>query len=122
ILVTEKKLDLLKSNKERFQKILKVTKLRAKQGAAKKVDVQQVQVNLNNVLSQISTVQNSIEIARNTLNNNMGLPPSSSITLIDAQHWLEQSPHLKIYPDFDYSNTLSSQLQQTKMELLYYNK
>ncbi len=122
ILVAQKKLSLLQSNKERFEKILDVTELQAKEGAAKKVDVQQVQVNLNNVLSQISTTRNSLEIAINTLKNNIGLGPADSIVLTDTTRWLHQAPSLKSYPEFDYTGTLESQLQKTQIELYDLNK
>ncbi len=122
ILVTKEKIDLLQTNKERFQKVLKVTKLRADHGAAKKTDVQQVKVNLNNVLSQISTERNNLEIAENTLKNNIGLQAMDSIVLTDKDRWLNHSPTLNAYPDFDYSGTLSSQLQKAQMKLYYYNK
>ncbi len=122
ILVAQKKLSLLESNKDRFEKILDVTELQAKEGAAKKVDVQQVQVNLNNVLSQISTTRNSLEIAINTLKNNIGLGPADSIVLTDTSRWLHQAPTLKSYPEFDYSGTLESQLQKTQIKLYDLNK
>lgn len=117
ILVAQKQLNLLKSNQERFEQILKVTTLQAEQGVAKKVDVKQVQVNLNNVLSQISTTENNLEIALNTLKNNIGLNPSDSVVLSDTSKWLNQSPSLAPYPDFNYDNTLSSQLQKVQIEL-----
>lgn len=117
ILVAQKQLNLLESNKARFEQILKVTTLQAEQGVAKKVDVKQVQVNLNNVLSQISTTENNLEIALNTLKNNIGLDAEDSIVLSDTGKWLNQSPSLAPYPEFNYDNTLSAQLQKVQIEL-----
>src|SRR5699024_7335852 len=67
ILITEKQLVLLKQYKIHLKKILNVTKLRAEKLAAQKVDVQQIQVNLTNVLSQIATTNSPLRIAKNTL-------------------------------------------------------
>jgi outer membrane protein TolC len=117
ILVTQRQLSLLDSNKSRFEQILKVTKLQAEQGVAKKVDVKQVQVNLNNVLSQISTTKNNLEIGKNTLKNYMGLQPSDSLILMDTSRWLNQSPSLTPYPAFDYGTTLGGQIQKVQIEL-----
>ena len=122
ILVTEKQLVLLNKNKDRFQKILDVTKLRAEKGAAQKVDVQQVQVNLNNVLSQIATTNSQLRIAKNTLKNDIGLVSTDSITLNDTKKWLGDAPLLRAYPKFNYEQTLASQLQKTKIKLYTYNK
>jgi len=117
IIVAQKQLTLLQSNKARFEQILKVTKLQAEQGVAKKVDVKQVQVNLNNVLSQISTTQNTLDMALNTLKNNIGLNMSDSIVLSDTNRWLNATPSLEPYPDFDYASTLDARLQTVKMDL-----
>ena len=117
IMVAQKQLSLLQSNKERFEQILKVTKLQAEQGVAKKVDVKQVQVNLNNVLSQISTTQNTLDMALNTLKNNIGLSMSDSIVLSDTGRWLNATPSIEPYPDFDYAGTLDGRLQMVQMDL-----
>lgn len=117
IIVAQKQLSLLQSNKERFDQILKVTKLQAEQGVAKKVDVKQVQVNLNNVLSQISTTENTLDMALNTLKNSIGLSMSDSITLADTSRWLNATPSIEPYPDFDYASTLDGRLQTVQMDL-----
>lgn len=117
IMVAQKQLALLQSNKERFEQILKVTKLQAEQGVAKKVDIKQVQVNLNNVLSQISTTENTLEMAQNTLKNNIGLNLTDSIVLSDTSRWLNASPSLDPYPEFDYASTLDGRLQNVQMDL-----
>lgn len=117
IMVAQKQLSLLQSNKARFEQILQVTKLQAEQGVAKKVDVKQVQVNLNNVLSQISTTENTLDMALNTLKNNIGLSMSDSIVLSDTSRWLNASPSIQPYPGFDYASTLDGQLQRIEMDL-----
>ncbi len=122
IIVTQKQLDLLYSNRDRFEKILRVTQLQADQGVAKKVDVKQVQVNLNNVLSQISVAENNLKLAKNTLKNNMGLSQSEDIVLADTARWLNTNPSGKLYAPFDYKNTVSYQLQQAQVNLYDINR
>lgn len=122
IIVSQKQLDLLYSNRERFEKILRVTQLQAEQGVAKKVDVKQVQVNLNNVLSQISVTENNLKLAKNTLKNNMGLPQESDIELTDTARWLNTNPASKLYGPFDYKNTVSYMLQDAQVHLYDINR
>lgn len=122
IIVTQKQLDLLYSNRDRFEKILRVTQLQADQGVAKKVDVKQVQVNLNNVLSQISVAENNLKLAKNTLKNNMGLSQQEDIVLTDTARWLNTNPPGKLYTPFDYKNTVSFQLQQAQVNLYDINR
>lgn len=122
ILTQWEQLKLLKVNKKHFDEILRVTQLRAKEGVAKKVDIKQVQVNLNNTTSQISTLSNNLQIAINTLKNNMGLPPTDSIVLSDTARWLNAKPSIAPYPDFDYAATTSGQLQKMQMTLYDLNR
>lgn len=118
ILVAQKQLELLKENKKRFDKILEVTQLQVQQGVAKKVDIKQVQVNLNNINSQISVVENNVELAKNTLKNNMGINQNDSIYLIDSSRWLNQAPSIKPTPTFDYQSNTNFKIQSIQIDLL----
>lgn len=118
ILVSQRQLSLLLLNRERFGKILSVTQMQADYGVAKKVDVKQVQVNLNNVASQISNLKNQLEIAKNTLKNYMGYEADVEIVFSDSSRWLNQKPSIVPYPGFNYEATLPAQMQLVKMDLL----
>jgi len=122
IIVAQKNLDLLQHNEERLKKVLSVTQLQADQGVAKKIDVKQVQVNLNNVQSQIATLQNNLDLAFNTLKFNMGLPTDQGLQLTDTARWLQEAPSAKLYKEFDYDLTLAAQQQKVQMELLDINR
>lgn len=122
ILVAQRKLELLMHNKTQFEKILKVSQLQAEQGVIKRVDVKQVQVNLNNVLSQISVTQNDLTLASNTLKNNVGLKQDAEITLTDTARWLKTAPAPRIYNPFDYKGTLNYQQQKIQIDLYDINR
>lgn len=118
ILVAQRQLELLNSNKTRFEKILQVTQLQAEQGVVKKVDVKQVQVNLNNVLSQISITQNNLKLAQNNLKNSMGwTDEAADIVLTDTDKWLGNQPQIKLYPNFDYKQTIAFQQQALQLKM-----
>lgn len=119
ILVAQRKLDLLLVNKTQFEKILRLSQLQAEQGVIKKVDVKQVQVNLNNVLSQISTTENNLTLAKNTLKNNMGLSLKADVMLSDTARWLNQNPVPRIYDQFDYKSTVN--YRQQKIQITMYD-
>lgn len=122
LLVAQKSLELLQSNKERLEEILRIVELQSNQGVAKKVDVSQVRVNLNNVLSQISNLENNIAIAESSLKVNMGLDINAPIELTDINTWIENKPTLQEYAAFNYENTLEGKMQQLQMELLDINR
>lgn len=122
IIVSQKQLDLLYNNKERFEKTLRITQLQAEQGVAKKVEVKQVQVNLNNVLAQISVTENNLKLAENTLKNNMGLSQEQDIVITDTARWLNTNPQMKLLGAFNYKQTLGYQQQQIEMSLYDINR
>lgn len=122
VLVTQKQLELLESNKERLEEVLRITKLQEEKGVAKKVDVNQVNVNLNNVVAQISNVQNGLVIVTNILKVNLGINPDDELKLTDTEVWIETKPTLKEYARFNYENTLEGRMQQLQVDLLQINE
>ncbi len=122
IIVTQKQLELLQNNKKQFEKILRVTELQAEQGVAKKVDVKQVQVNLNNVLSAISIAENNLKLAGNTLKNYMGMPQDITLNLTDADHWVKDDVVIKENAEFDFTQTIAYQQQNLQINLYEINK
>lgn len=117
IITFQKQLELLKSNKDRMEKLVKVAQLQADAGIAKKVDVKQVQVNLNNVTAQISVAENNLQVATNSLKNAMGIYDNVEITLTDTAKWLSYKPEPTATPGFRFDNTISYRIQKNQIEL-----
>lgn len=122
IITINKQLELLYANKERFEKILNVTTLQSDLGVAKKVDVKQVQVNLNNVKTQIANLENNLALAENQLKNSMGLPLNASISFQDFDTWTTNNSITMQATKFEYQNTYSFLKQEKQLELLDINK
>lgn len=123
IIITQKQLDLLEDNKERMEKTLAIAQLRAKEGVSKKIDVKQVQVNLNNTESQISVTRNSYELALNTLKFHLGKAMTEELLLSDTAKWLNPKTVLAGgAPGFDYKKTIDYRLNQTQLSLLDINR
>ncbi len=123
IIVAQKQLDLLLDNKARMEKNLGIAELRAQQGVAKKIDIKQVQVNINNIESQISVTRNSLELAVNTLKFNMGIGVNEPIALSDTARWLSPESQVKKSNfEFDYRKTTDFALNQTEITLLDINR
>ncbi len=117
IITAQKQLELLRGNKERIARMLQVAKLQAEAGIAKKVDVKQVEVNLNNVAAQISVAENTMELAMNSLRNAMGVYDERPIVLTDTAKWLGYKPQAAAKVDYRIKNTLSYQIQDKQIEL-----
>lgn len=117
VITIYKQLELLNGNKERTEKLLEVAKLQASAGVAKKVDVKQVQVGLNNVLAQISVVQNNLQLAYNGLKNSMGFYTNDSLVLSDTGRWLQNAPQITTLAEFNAANTTDYKLQEKQIQL-----
>lgn len=118
ILVAKKQLELLESNKDRLERILNVTQLQSDVGVAKKIDVKQVQVNLNNVLSQITLIERNVRLAENTLKFNMGIPQEYQLEIQDESRWLDTKPAPKIHTEFHLESNYDYQMLGKQIELL----
>ncbi len=117
VLVIQKHLQLLQSNKSRTEKLLEVMKLQAQQGVAKKINAKQVEVNLNNINSQISNAENNYTLALNSLKGATGMDLNSMVALSDTARWLQTEQLLPISSDFNYANTTSYKIQEKQLEL-----
>lgn len=120
ILINQRQLDLLDTNRARIARLVQVSNLQAELGVAKKVDAKQVQVQLNNIDAQRSVAANAIVVAQNALNNAMGIfdqaaPP---VRLTDTARWLHVAIPQAATPAFRYNQTLDYQIQDKQIELL----
>lgn len=117
VITIQKQLELLQSNRARIEKLLRISQLQAEGGVAKKVDVKQVQVNLNNVESQISVAESNLQYANNSLKNSMGIFDDVQITLSDTAKWLNYTPQISSIPEFRFRSTIDYQLQERQIQL-----
>lgn len=72
---------LLKQNETRLTKTLPIIKLQYDKGVVKKIDLERVQVNYNNIIANEEIVNTKKELALNNLKYNMALPLDSAITI-----------------------------------------
>jgi outer membrane protein len=69
--------DLLKQNEERLRKTLPILQLQYDKGVIRKIDVDKVQVNYNNITVQQQILSSNKEVAINNLKYNIGMPMDS---------------------------------------------
>ncbi|MEI6946752.1 TolC family protein [Paraflavisolibacter sp. H34] len=84
ILILKEQQKLLDTNEKQYKDLYNITKFRFDKGVAKKVDLDRVQVNLNNISAQKKAVQSGMDVAYNSLKNAMGLPLSDQIVVEDS--------------------------------------
>lgn len=117
VLVIQKQIQLLNDNRTRTEKLYNVTKLQAEQGTGKKINAKQVEVNLNNINSQIANAQSNYAIALNRLKNAMGMEVSANVVLTDTTRWVQNVTATPEAGIFDYASTTAYKIQEKQIEL-----
>lgn len=81
IFVYQEQLELLKINLETYSKQLEIVALKVKKGVALQKDMDKVQVDYNNTLSQIRVAETNIILAENQLKYEMGFPMQTKLEI-----------------------------------------
>jgi len=115
VIVLQERLSLLESNISTTKKVLEVTELQFRNGVAKSVDVKRLQVNSNNLESQIREASLNLEQAYNNLKFYMGMPLENKITLSDTS--LDQVAEALVLPQSGAENRIEYKMAQTNLEL-----
>ncbi len=118
ILISKAQLRLLEHNEEMYDKLLPVIQLQVDKGVTAKVELDKVNVNLNNTLSQITATKNIIAQANNSLKFQMGIyDDGSELVLADTSVLEGVMPEIKKVMAFDYMQQTNYKLQQTTIRL-----
>lgn len=81
VLLVNENEKLLVQNEERLRKTLPIVKLQYDKGVIRKIDVDKVQVNYNNVVTQQQVLTSRKDVAVNNLKYNIGMPLDSTIAI-----------------------------------------
>ncbi|MCC6583739.1 MAG: TolC family protein [Chitinophagales bacterium] len=97
ILLINENEKLLKQNEERLSKTIPIVKLQYDKGVIRKIDVDKVQVNYNNIIAHQQILASNKQVALNNLKYNMGMSLDSVITIdtvyskemVDANNYVD---------------------------------
>jgi len=81
--LTEKSSGLLKSNLNRIEKLITISQIQYEEGLIKKIDVDQLLVNLANIISEQRTLHAALKQQINLLKLYIGIPISTNFYLAD---------------------------------------
>lgn len=81
VIIQKKRLTLLNENETKLKELLRIQKLKLEKGVIQKVDVDRVQVNYNNILSQKIAIETNYTLAINQLKNAMGLDLNKPLSI-----------------------------------------
>lgn len=96
VLVVQEQINLLKTNLESYNRIMKVTQLQYDKGVVKKTDYDRIRVTVNNLNSQMSLAEANLKVVQNSLKMAMGMDQTTDIVLTDTTEFkqlrTEQAP------------------------------
>jgi outer membrane protein len=116
--VTRKQLEQVNTNLDKVNQLVKITETQYKNGLAKKIDLDRINVNLTNLQTQQTQIQNGIEQQENGLKYYMGMNLDTPIVLplIDVNLIKKDLTSVQNNP-FDFKNILDYQVLK-KQEVL----
>lgn len=118
ILVNEKRLGLLSLNVARLDTLLKETRALNKQGFVEKIDVQRLDVQANNLRTELENVLRLQELSISLLKFQMSYPMDEPIRLIETLDQVELSTfNLNLKGEFSYANRIEYSILQTQENL-----
>jgi outer membrane protein TolC len=118
ILVNEKRQSLLALNVARLDTLLKETRELNKQGFVEKIDVQRLDVQANNLRTELDNVNRLQELSYSLLKFQMGFPLEEPIKLSETLEKVELATfNTNAAGDFNYSNRIEYSILQTQENL-----
>jgi outer membrane protein TolC len=118
ILVNEKRIGLLSLNLHRLDTLLKETRELNKQGFVEKIDVQRLDVQANNLRTELENVNRLQELSYSLLKFQMGYPMEEPIAITESLEKIELATFkMNAIGDFSYANRIEYSILQTQENL-----
>jgi len=116
VVIQKERMRLLDENEKKLEELLRIQKLQLEKGVIQKVDVDRVQVNYNNTLSQKKAVQMSYDLALNQLKNAMGMELDEPLTINESLDY-ESMAVANVELETDIHNTWDYKIQEQNLRL-----
>lgn len=116
VLTVDQKIKLLEDNKEQYEELNRIMELRLEKGVIQEIDYKRIKVAYNNIVSQLSLVKTSKDVAMNRLKVIIGMPLDTDLT-INEDISLIQTTALPEESGIDITNRLDYKINQTNLEL-----
>lgn len=107
---------LLVQNEKKINDLMSVLKLQYEKGMIKKIDVDRVKVNLNNIQSQKTLLQTNKQLALNQLKFAMGMPIEKDLAINDSVDYSVQVT-MPATDAFDISNRIDYRVQNKNITM-----
>ena len=120
LVVGKKQLGSIEANIERFEKLLNDTREIFKNGFAEKLDVDKVNVQLNNLITEKTKIENQLNIGNAGLKFLLNMPQTETLVLTDTLSDDKLKENI-LDTSFNYTNRKEYQLLELGRKLNQYN-
>lgn len=120
LVVGKKQLGSIEANIERFEKLLNDTREIFKNGFAEKLDVDKVNVQLNNLITEKTKIENQLNIGNAGLKFLLNMPQTETLVLTDTLSDDKLKENI-LDTSFNYANRKEYQLLELGRKLNQYN-
>ncbi|MHA4843326.1 TolC family protein [Flavitalea antarctica] len=121
LVVSKKQMEVIDVNIDRAKKLLEDTRALYKNGFAENLDIDKVNVNVSNLLTEKTKLQNQVEAGYVGLKYLMGMPVNSQLTLTDSVTEAQITRDVLDESGFTFENRKEFQLVKTAEKLGEYN-
>ena len=121
-LIAKEQLSLLEANLNRVNRLFAETKALNEEGFAEKIDVDRLQINVTNLQLEQERVKRMVELSKNLLKFQMGLPITTDIRLTEEVEDFTTAPTPSFnFATFNLENRVEYRLLQSQRKLEDYN-
>ncbi len=117
VIINKERMELLDANVVRLKKIFDDTKALNEQGFVEKIDVERIEVQYNNLVTEHDKVEKLISLSENFLKFQMGYKIAEPISLTDSLNVAEPDPNILNQTKIDVTNRPDYQLLQSQQKL-----
>lgn len=121
VLLAGRELRLVNDNIARLDHLLHDTRIMYRTGVAEKLDVDRLNVQLNNLVSQQTQARNLFTLSSQLLKYQMGMPIRDSLELSDTLGFSDLKGQLLTGTNFDYNNRIDYQVLEAQKKVNEYN-
>jgi outer membrane protein TolC len=122
-MIIKKQLNTLNATREFSEKALASTELKYQNGMAKRIDVDKLKVNFNNIVSAVQQTELSYKQILNNLKYLMGMPIENNLVLSEAESAIDMDAYEQIQGRGDFiQNRSDYQLLKTNVTIQEANK
>lgn len=116
VLTIDQHIQLLQDNREQYEELERIMKLRLEKGVIQEIDYKRIKVAYNNINSQLSLAKTSRDMAKNQLKVIIGMPIDNDLQINEDVSLLETTA-LPEEVQLDITNRLDYRINQINLEL-----